>query len=111
MIEHQKLRPTSVIGPLGELLTFDALPSPNSTRWVIRHKAEVVAAVNGGLLSTDEACNRYGLTTAEFESWQQAVDQAGIPGLRVTRIGHYRDLYRRRQAFQATSDYSKVCAS
>lgn len=111
MIEQQKFRPASVIGPLGELLTLDSLPSPNSTRWVVRRKAEVVAAVNGGLLSIDEACERYGLVTEEFASWQQAVQQSGMQGLRVTRIGYYRDLYRRRQAFRAASDYGRVCAS
>ena len=111
MIEQQKFRPASVIGPLGELLTLDALPSPNSTRWVVRRKAEVVAAVNGGLLSIDEACERYGLTTEEFASWQQAVEQSGMQGLRVTRIGYYRELFRRRQAFRSVSTYGRVCAS
>ena len=108
MIEHQKFRPASVIGPLGELLTLDALPSPNSTRWVIRRKAEVMAAVNGGLLSIDEACERYGLTAEEFGSWQQAVDQSGMQGLRVTRIGYYRDLYRRREALRSASRHEGV---
>ena len=111
MIEHQTFRPASVIGPLGEMLTLDTLPSPNSTRWVIRRKAEVVSAVNGGLLSVDEACERYGLTTEEFASWQQAVDQSGMQGLRVTRIGYYRDLYKRRQAFRSAAQHGRVCAS
>ena len=111
MIEQQKFRPASVIGPLGELLTLDKLPSPNRTRWVIRRKAEVVSAVHGGLLSIDEACERYGLTAEEFASWQQAVDQSGMQGLRVTRIGYYRDLYRRRQAFQSASQHGRMCAS
>ena len=111
MIEQQKFRPASVIGPLGELLTLDKLPSPNSTRWVIRRKAEVVSAVHGGLLSIDEACERYGLTAEEFASWQQAVDQSGMQGLRVTRIGYYRDLYRRRQAFRSATQHGRTCAS
>src|ERR1700741_3075749 len=50
MIENQKIRPAKVIGPLGEPLTLDTLPPPETTRWVVRRKAEVVAAVNGGLL-------------------------------------------------------------
>jgi hypothetical protein len=111
MNEHQNFRPVSVIGPLGEVLTLDALPSLNSTRWVIRRKAEVVSAVNGGLLSTEEACERYGLTADEFASWQQAVDQSGVPGLRATRLGYYRDLYRRRQAFRSASHHGRICAS
>jgi hypothetical protein len=58
MIENQKIRPAQVIGPLGEPLTLDSLPAPSTSRWVVRRKAEVVAAVNGGLLSVDEACER-----------------------------------------------------
>ena len=58
-------------------------------------KAEVVAAVNGGLLTIDEVCERYTLTLDEFASWQRAVDRSGMQGLRVTRIQHYRDLYER----------------
>ena len=54
MIENQKIRPAQVIGPLGEPLTIDTLPPPTTTRWVVRRKAEVVAAVNGGLLTVDE---------------------------------------------------------
>ncbi len=66
MIENQKIRPDQVVGPLGEPLTLDSLPSPDTTRWVVRRKAEVVAAVNGGLLTVDEACARYSLTLEEF---------------------------------------------
>lgn len=95
MIENQKIKPDQVIGPLGEPLTLADLPSPRTKRWVIRRKAEVVAAVNGGLLSIDEVLERYGLTLEEFASWQRAVDRSGMQGLRVTRIQHYRDLYER----------------
>jgi hypothetical protein len=49
-----------------------------------------VAAVRGGLLSLDEACQRYTLTTAEFLSWQLSIDQHGLAGLRTTRIQQYR---------------------
>ena len=95
MIENQKIRPEQVIGPLGEPLTLDTLPPPDTRRWVVRRKAEVVAAVNGGLLSVDEACERYDLTVEEFASWQRAIDRSGMPGLRVTRIQHYKSLYER----------------
>jgi hypothetical protein len=95
MIENQKIRPAKVIGPLGEPLTLDTLPPPGTNRWVVRRKAEVVAAVNGGLLSVDEVCSRYNLTVEEFAGWQRAIDRSGMPGLRVTRIQHYRSLYER----------------
>ncbi|MEP9402617.1 DUF1153 domain-containing protein [Sphingomonas sp. VNH70] len=97
MIENQKIRPAKVIGPLGEPLTIDSLPPADTTRWVVRRKAEVVAAVNGGLLSVDDVCRRYNLSAEEFASWQRAVDRSGMPGLRVTRIQHYRSLYERQQ--------------
>jgi Protein of unknown function (DUF1153) len=79
-----------VIGPDGSPLTVADLPAPGVNRWVIRRKAEVVAAVRGGLLSLDEACSRYMLTVDEFLSWQHSVDQHGLPGLRTTRIQKYR---------------------
>ena len=96
MLENQKIRPVQVIGPLGEPLTLDSLPPPNTHRWVVRRKAEVVAAVSGGLLSVDEACKRYSLSLEEFTSWQRAVERSGMPGLRVK---HYRDVYERQQRY------------
>lgn len=99
MFENQKIRPAQVIGPLGESLTLDTLPPPTTTRWVVRRKAEVVAAVNGGLLSVDEVCERYNLTVEEFAAWQRAVERSGMPGLRVTRIQHYKSLYERQQGY------------
>lgn len=95
MIENQKIRPAQVIGPLGEPLTLESLPPATTRRWVVRRKAEVVAAVNGGLLTIEEVLQRYDLTLEEFASWQRAVDRSGMQGLRVTRIQHYRDLYER----------------
>ena len=79
-----------VIGPTGAPLTLSDLPSKETERWVIRRKAEVVAAVRGGLLSLDEACERYRLTNEEFLGWQQSIDQHGLAGLRTTRIQQYR---------------------
>jgi hypothetical protein len=99
MIENQKFKPAQVIGPLGEPLTIESLPPPQTTRWVVRRKAEVVAAVNGGLLTIEEVCHRYSLTLEEFASWQRAVERSGMPGLRVTKIQKYRDLYERQLRF------------
>ncbi len=79
-----------VIGPDGTPLTLKDLPPPSTKRWVIRRKAEVVAAVRGGLLTLEEACDRYQLTVEEFLSWQKAIDQFGLPGLRATRVQQYR---------------------
>ena len=109
MIENQKIKPAQVVGPLGEPLTIGDLPKPGTTRWVVRRKAEVVAAVNGGLLTVDEVCDRYDLSLEEFASWQRAVDRSGMPGLRVTRIQHYRDLYERQQKYLRRFIRSKPC--
>ena len=90
MYENHKFRPAAVIGPLGEPLSLATLPPPDTQRWVVRRKAEVVAAVHGGLLTAEEACQRYSLSEEEFASWVEAVDRNGLPGLRVTRVQHYR---------------------
>ena len=96
-LTNQKIRPAHVIGPLGEPLTLETLPCRNEVRWVARRKAEVVAAVAGGLLTIDEACSLYSLSLQEFTSWQRAVDRSGMPGLRVTRTQQYRNRYEREQ--------------
>jgi Protein of unknown function (DUF1153) len=90
MIEPIRPRMRYVIGPDGSPLTVADLPKPDTTRWVIRRKAEVVAAVRGGLLTLEEVCDRYRLSVEEFLSWQQSIDRNGLAGLRVTRIQQYR---------------------
>jgi len=99
MIENQDFRPAQVIGPLGEPLTLEDLPSPDTKRWVVRRKAEVVAAVSGGLLTIDEVLERYNLTLEEFASWQRAVERSGMKGLRVTKLQDYRKQYERQYRY------------
>ena len=82
----------SIIGPTGNLLTKRDLPSPGTTRWVARRKAEVVAGVRGGLISIKEACQRYNLSKDEFNSWQQLFKTHGLSGLRATRVKKFRCL-------------------
>jgi uncharacterized protein DUF1153 len=81
-----------IIGLDGQPMTVNDLPPPNTKRWVIRRKAEVVAAVRGGLISLDDACRRYTLSVEEFLSWQKAIDKHGLPGLRATRLQQYRPI-------------------
>jgi hypothetical protein len=59
-------------------------------RWVIRRKAEVVAAVRNGLIGMDDACERYRLSTEEFLDWERLVNAHGLRGLRTTRTQEYR---------------------
>ena len=93
MLQQQRLNNKGeryVIGPTGAPVTLSDLPPENTLRWVIRRKAEVVAAVHGGLLTLDEACERYRLTNEEFLGWQQSIERYGLAGLRTTRIQQYR---------------------
>jgi hypothetical protein len=87
---HAMKQELSVVGPEGTPLTLATLPSPDTERWVARRKAEVVVAVKGGLLSFEDACERYRITAEEFLGWQRQVDRHGLPGLRVTRLQTYR---------------------
>lgn len=78
------------IGPNGNVVTIADLPSPDTTRWVIRRKAEIVLAVHAGLLTLEEACGRYRLTAQEFFSWQSAIERHGLLALRTTQLQQYR---------------------
>jgi hypothetical protein len=58
----------------------------------VRRKAAVVAAVRAGVITVEEACRSYQLSEEEFLAWQRAFEAHGLPGLRTTRIGNYRNL-------------------
>ncbi|MDH3475241.1 MAG: DUF1153 domain-containing protein [Rhodospirillales bacterium] len=90
MVSESPGRPNNVIGPAGKPLSVDDLPPPDTERWVIRRKAEVVAAVRAGLITLEEACERYRLSVEEFLSWQRLIDKHGMRGLRTTRLQQYR---------------------
>jgi hypothetical protein len=87
-------RALSTIGPSGERITLRDLPRPDTVRWVIRRKAELVAAIRGGLLTLEEACELYLLSEEELESWSSSWSSSlarhGLPGLRCTKLQYYR---------------------
>jgi Protein of unknown function (DUF1153) len=83
MIEYHNSRPLRIIGPMREVLTRDNLPPRDTTRWVASRKAQVVAAVEAGLITIEEAMARYNLSLEEFYSWQRAMDRGGVSGLRI----------------------------
>ncbi len=91
MTEQYRPRVKYVIGPDGSPLTIADLPPKETKRWVIRRKAEVIAAVRGGLLSLEEACERYMLTVEEYLSWQRSIDRHGLRGLKTTKLQDFRD--------------------
>lgn len=74
----------------GSPLTLGDLPSPDTQRWVVRRKAAVVAAVQGGLLSLEEACVRYRLSHDEFHAWARGLHRFGLSGLKATRLNAHR---------------------
>ena len=80
------LRADRISGPTGLPLGREDLPPKNTTRWVARRKAEVVAGVHAGLITLEEACHRYALSLVEFLSWQKRFYEHGLRGLRATRI-------------------------
>ena len=87
MVDQQPVRINYVIGPDGSPLTIADLPPQNTKRWVIRRKAEVVAAVRGGLITLEDACDRYKLSIEEFLTWQRAIDRHGFSGHRTQGAG------------------------
>ena len=70
---------------------LSGLPPAETRRWSSRRKAAIVTAVRAGVLNRQEACARYRLSLEELAAWETALDQNGIPGLRVTRLQIYRD--------------------
>jgi len=66
------------------------LPAANTKRWGARRKAAVVAAVQCGRITLEEACRRYELSEEEFLSWRRAFETYGVAGLRVSALQRYR---------------------
>jgi hypothetical protein len=67
------------------------LPPVNTRRWVSRRKAAVVLAVRGGVISRQEAYERYMLSPEELAAWETAFDRNGIYGLRATHLQDHRN--------------------
>jgi hypothetical protein len=53
-----------------EFLTVADLPSPKVKRWVPRRKAEIVCAVQGGLVSDSVVKDKYGISADELDEWK-----------------------------------------
>ena len=70
------------------------LPPADTKRWSPSRKATIVAAIRAGVISREEACARYLLSEEELTSWERALDQNGVPGLRTTRLQCYRGTLR-----------------
>lgn len=84
--------PRQVTLPDGRTLSRGDLPPADTRRWVASRKAIVVEAVAHGLITREEAMERYALSEEEFELWRQAVNNHGIAALKVTALQKYRQL-------------------
>lgn len=74
----------------GSILTRADLPPADTKRWVASRKALVVRAIAAGLINRNEAMDRWALSDAELEEWNQALDTYGECALKTTRLQDYR---------------------
>lgn len=84
--------PRAVTLPDGTVMTRADLPDPKTRRWVASRKAAVVRAVDGGLISRQEALELYALSSEELDGWSAAVIQHGEAALKATALQRYRQL-------------------
>jgi len=82
--------PRAVKLPDGSTMTRADLPPAQTRRWVASRKAAVVKAVQHGLITQDQAKDRYGLSDEELLEWVKAATQHGEDALKVTRVQKYR---------------------
>lgn len=82
--------PRAVRLPDGRMMTRADLPPAETRRWVASRKASVVRAVQFGLLSQDQAIDRYGLSAEELQEWVSAATVHGEDALKATRVQKYR---------------------
>jgi hypothetical protein len=66
------------------------LPPTNTVRWVASRKTSVLAAIDAGSLSIEEARLMYRLTIEEIASWSRLAALHGRDGLKVSRLEKYR---------------------
>ena len=75
--------------PARAALAAPDLPPAGTRRWVARRKAQVVEAVQSGMLRLDEALRRYELSIEEFSAWKRRFYRSGVDGLRMgPRLRH-----------------------
>ena len=73
-----------------------ALPQAGRQRWLAGRKAQVLAAIQSGTLSLEEACRRYLLTPEELQSWHASFASDGVAGLKMKRLAERRTNARRK---------------
>ena len=73
-------------------LSLADLPPSHETRWVMSRKAKLIEAIHAGLISLEEAAERYRLTLDELTEWQNYFARHGARGLRTTFLQQYRHI-------------------
>jgi len=84
--------PRAVTLPDGTVMTRADLPPADTRRWVASRKAQVIKALAVGLMTREEALERYELSEEELDFWFEAVARHGVKALKVTKIQKYRQL-------------------
>ncbi|MCA0940909.1 DUF1153 domain-containing protein [Yangia mangrovi] len=82
--------PRAVTLPDGSIMTRADLPPPETRRWVASRKAAVVRAVRHGLLTDEQAMERYALSSEELAEWVKAVSSHGEEALKATLVQRFR---------------------
>lgn len=97
MIEQTPSRPLRIVSSQAAIPPPVSLPPSDTTRWVASRKALVVAAVERGQITIEEAMARYRLSQEEFTAWQCALTQGGVKALRMASMAE-RQAEQRRMA-------------
>ena len=66
------------------------LPPSDTVRWVASRKTMVLAAIDAGSLSMEEARLMYRLSIEEIASWSRLIGLHGTDGLKSSKLGGYR---------------------
>ena len=82
--------PRAVTLPDGTIMTRADLPDADTRRWVASRKAAVVRAITYGLITREDAVERYSLSEEELEAWHAAVELHGEVALKATTLQRYR---------------------
>ncbi|WP_353472455.1 DUF1153 domain-containing protein [Salipiger sp. H15] len=83
--------PRAVTLPDGSIMTRADLPAAETRRWVASRKAAVVRAVRHGLLTEQQAMERYALSSEELAEWMNAVSSHGEEALKATLVQRFRE--------------------
>jgi len=82
--------PRAVTLPDGTVFSKADLPPQETRRWVASRKLAVVRGVIYGLMTQDEALERYAISNDEFMEWVRAVSLHGEEALKATALKKYR---------------------